>query len=254
MRSEPMETTTGLPRWLAVAEDNALVIGLRRQTPTMATLRLLDRKDLRYSRRPAWLGAWRTLAQLKFLERTFGFSLLARARLSEWQAICGKQMSSSATAEKVSQHRGRSYTQQTPYRASPHLLGESPNIFQTVSLIFIFFQLGRWEREGNGAKKTIKGREECSCSPKRPDIGTIGEKTQGGSKVRVVTCCSHGIDFSLFAEEPLVWNFPRGATEFDYDGSTSGGSVACLLYLAAPLRRLLQAPCLHIIIWSNYGL
>lgn len=82
------------------------------------------------------------------------------------------------------------------------------------------------ERGVGGAKKNIKGREHCACSPERPDIGTIGEKkSQGGSKVRVVTRCSLGIDFSVvcrrFASFKLSLRGGGGAR------STSGGSV-CL--------------------------
>lgn len=57
------------------------------------------------------LGWLRVTSLAENFVRNFGS--LVSLRLNEWQAICGKQMSQTATAEKAFPHRGRSYIQQT---------------------------------------------------------------------------------------------------------------------------------------------
>lgn len=136
-------------------------------------------------------------------------------------------MSSSATAEEVSQRRGRGYTQQTPYRTC-HICRERVLIFSKQADWSFFWGGGRERR--CGAEKNIKGREHCACSPERPNIGAI-EKAQGGFKVRVVTCCSPKLIFHCLLVTHCFQTFlahHKGGNEFD---TADRRLVALLLFI-----------------------
>lgn len=139
-----------------------------------------------------------------------------------------------------------------------HICRERALIFSKQaawSFLFFFFWVG-WAGTGMGGWEEHKGEGTLCMQPWAPRYRR-NRKSSGWLQGQSRDLLQPEIDFSLFAGELLFSNFPcapRGGKRVRQRRIDVWWLCRCLPHLTAPPLRLLQAVCLHTIIWSNYGL